>query len=52
MVFMTQYPLRIDDETWEKFIQGIPRKVDINTYLINLIKKDILKKEEMKNGTA
>jgi hypothetical protein len=46
---MKNYIIKIDDEIWSKFTQGIPRNTNINDYLIELIKKDIEKKEVL-NG--
>jgi hypothetical protein len=47
---MTKYLLIVEDEIWRKFTKEIPRYTNINDYLIELIKKDIDKKEELKYG--
>jgi hypothetical protein len=46
---MVQLRIDFDDDLWEKFKEGIPRKQSIKEYLTELIKRDIEKKEVL-NG--
>ncbi len=49
--YMAEARLYFDDDLWQRFKNGIPRNMNINTYMIELIKKDIEKKEAIRNGT-
>ena len=41
---MKTYPIKVDDELWEQFINTIPRKKDINTAIVELLEKEVKKK--------
>jgi hypothetical protein len=45
---MAEMRISLDDELYKKFIEGIPRSMTIRNYVVDLIKKEIDKREEMK----